>query len=84
VERGNNLVPLLRSLGVKHNRHGVKPNHYPLVGATLLETFHEHLGTQFTEAMQDSWSQAFELISNQMLKDAADLEAIASKIDVAN
>ncbi len=84
VERGNNLVPILRSLGTKHNRYGVKPNHYPLVGATLLETFHEYLGTQFTEAMQDSWSQAFELISNQMLKDAAEPGAITQKMYIAN
>ncbi|GER88234.1 flavohemoprotein [Dictyobacter vulcani] len=68
VERGDNLTPTLHQLGDKHERYGAKPEHYPLVGGVLLETFHEYLGTRFTPAMQDAWSQAFELISGQMIE----------------
>jgi hemoglobin-like flavoprotein len=80
VERGENLIPILRTLGTKHTRHGVRSNHYPLVGAALLETFHEYLGLQFIEAMQDSWSQAFELISIQMLKNVPVLDTETAKV----
>lgn len=67
VERGDNLVPTLQKLGTKHYQYGVKPEHYPLVGSVLLETFHEYLGKNFTAPMQDAWNQAYELISGQMI-----------------
>jgi methyl-accepting chemotaxis protein len=67
VERGENLTPILQQLGGKHHRYGAQADHYPVVGAVLLETFHEYLGLEFTSEMQDAWAQAFELISAQML-----------------
>ncbi len=67
AERGDNLSPTLHALGVKHRDYGAKPEHYPLVGSVLLETFHEYLGLSFTPTMQDAWSQAFEIISSQMI-----------------
>lgn len=67
VERGENLIPVLHQLGAKHQRYGAAPEHYPAVGAVLLETMYEYLGQAFTQEMQDSWNQAFELISTQML-----------------
>jgi hemoglobin-like flavoprotein len=67
VERGENLTPILQKLGEKHYGYGVQPEHYPLVGGVLLETFDEFLGSQFTSEMQDAWSQAFEIISTQMI-----------------
>ncbi len=70
VERGDNLTPTLRTLGQKHQQYGALPEHYPLVGGVLLETFHEYLGPKFTAEMQDAWSQAFEVISTQMIEGA--------------
>jgi len=67
VERGDNLMPTLQKLGTKHYQYGVKPEHYPLVGSVLLETFNEYLGQNFTTQMQDAWNQAYELISEQMI-----------------
>lgn len=70
AERGDNLVPTLHTLGNRHSRYGAAPEHYPLVGGVLLETFHEYLGELFTPEMQDAWGQAFELISSQMIEGA--------------
>jgi len=67
VERGDNLLPTLQTLGEKHQRFGAKAEYFPLVGGVLLETFHEFLGPKLTPALQDAWSQAFELISTQMI-----------------
>ena len=66
VERGDNLVPTIQKLGVKHYQYGAKPEHYALIGGVLLETFNEYLGPNFTDRMQDAWSQALELISELM------------------
>jgi methyl-accepting chemotaxis protein len=67
VERGDNLVPVVQQLGEKHGRYGAMAEHYPIVGAVLLEMLHQHLDSQFTVEMQDAWDQAFELISTQMI-----------------
>ncbi len=68
AQRGDNLVPTLQQLGEKHKRYGAKPQYYPLVGAALLETFHEYLGPRFTPAMQEAWEEAYEIISTQMIE----------------
>lgn len=70
AERGDNLLPTLQKLGKRHGNYGAVAEHYPLVGGVLLETFHEYLGATFTANMQEAWSQAFELISSQMLEGA--------------
>lgn len=67
VERGDNLTPVLQKLGEKHHRYGTEANHYPLVGKVLLETFSEYLGPRFTQEVQNAWSQAYDLISSQMI-----------------
>jgi len=70
VERGDNLMPTVQKLGERHQRYGVMPEHYPLVGGVLLEVFKEYIGPSFSVAMQDAWSKAFEIISTHMI-DAA-------------
>ena len=67
VERGEHIRPILQDLGRKHERYGAKPEHYPLVGGVLLETFHEYLGQKFTPQMEAAWSQAYDIISGQMM-----------------
>src|SRR5262252_5008265 len=38
------LDDMLRELGKLHVSHGIRPEHYPLVGTALLETFADFLG----------------------------------------
>ena len=68
VQRGENLVPVLQELGQKHKNYGVQAEQYPLVASALLKTFHQYLGSRFTPAMQESWKEAYGVISTQMLK----------------
>ncbi len=67
VERGDDLTSTLQSLGEKHRAYGAVPEHYPLVGGVLLQTFDEYLGPKFTDDMQKAWLEAYEVISEQML-----------------
>lgn len=71
VEHGENLLPTLHKLGEQHGRYGAKPEHYPIVGACLTATFKRTLGDRFTQEMQDAWAVAFEIISTEMIKGAA-------------
>lgn len=59
VEMGQDLTPILQTLGARHKTYGVLPEHYPMVGDALIATFQTKLGSQWTPAFQDAWTQAY-------------------------
>ena len=75
VQRGENLVPVLQELGFKHKGYGATAGHYPAVGATLLATIREYLGSHFTPEVENAWIEAYEVISSQMLIGAESISA---------
>jgi nitric oxide dioxygenase len=64
------LMSALKGLGQRHVTYGVRPEHYPLVGAVLSETFADFLGERWTPALHDAWTQAYEVVSAIMLEGA--------------
>src|SRR5437870_11632603 len=58
----------LEKLGAAHVRYGVHPEHYPMVGATLLKTLEMALGSQWNDASKEAWSNLFSIVSKKMLK----------------
>jgi nitric oxide dioxygenase len=64
------LTNALTGLGQRHVNYGVRPEHYPIVGAVLLETFADILGERWTPAYHDAWAQAYEAVSTIMLEGA--------------
>jgi len=64
------LTSALGGLGQRHVAYGVRPEHYPIVGTILLETFADFLGDDWTKASQDAWAQAYEAICSIMLEGA--------------
>jgi len=64
------LTSALKGLGQRHAAYGVRPEHYPIVGTILLETFADFLGDDWTPAYQDAWAQAYEAICALMLEGA--------------
>ena len=71
VEKGDDLTPTLQSLGARHRTYGVRPEHYPIVGEVLIETFQNRLGSQWTPAFQHAWTQAFSIIAQVMSAESA-------------
>jgi nitric oxide dioxygenase len=67
IEKGENIIPALHKLGAKHAGYNVKSEHYPLVGTALIETLQQHLQDKFTPLIQQSWLEAYGVISEQML-----------------
>lgn len=61
----------LRELGRRHVGYGAKPEHYPLVAATLVEAMGEAAGPAWTPQLAAEWSQALELVTRHMLDGAA-------------
>ena len=65
------LTSALQGLGQRHVSYGVLPEHYPIVGAVLLETFADLLGERWTPAYHEAWAQAYEAVCALMLQGAS-------------
>ena len=62
----------LRKLGARHAGYGAKPEHYPVVGSTLLSVMAELAGPIWTRELQEDWTAAINAIAGVMLAGAAD------------
>ncbi|MCL6432772.1 MAG: flavohemoprotein [Leptolyngbyaceae cyanobacterium HOT.MB2.61] len=65
------LNSALRGLGAKHIAYGTLPEHYPLVGITLIKTFEFYLGKDWTPELQQAWADAYDAIAALMLEGAS-------------
>lgn len=61
------LVPVLRQLGARHARYGVRDEHYDVVGAALLKTLSQGLGDEFTPAVREAWTGVYGLVAATMM-----------------
>ena len=65
------LSEALRGLGARHVRYGALPEHYPLVGNSLLKTLGQYAGPAWTPEVKAAWVGAYGAITELML-DGAD------------
>jgi hemoglobin-like flavoprotein len=68
IQHPEPLAGMLQELGQRHVTYGIRPEHYPLVGEVLLETFADFLGKHWTQAHHDAWVKGFEAVSSLMLQ----------------
>lgn len=64
------LTNTLQGLGTRHIRYGVLPEHYPMVGRTLLKSFSLCLNNAWTLNMEQAWSEAYVAVAQLMLSGA--------------
>lgn len=64
------LAGALKGLGARHVKYGALPEHYPLVGSSLLKTFGQYLGPDWTPTVQQAWIDAYGAITEIMLEGA--------------
>ena len=74
------LTNALKGLGARHVKYGALPEHYPLVGNTLIKTFGQYLGDDWTPETQQAWADAYGLITTVMLE-GADYDQAAVQLD---
>ena len=70
LDRLDQLVPVVQSLGRRHVGYGVNDSHYDTVGEALLWTLEAGLGKAFTPEVKEAWAAVYGLLANTM-KDAA-------------
>src|SRR5262245_9440136 len=70
LDKVEQLVPTIQTLGRNHVRYGVNDEHYDSVGAALLWTLEQGLKDAWTPAVKDAWVAAYTTVAGVM-KDAA-------------
>lgn len=63
-----NIEGLIQRIAEKHVGLGVKPEHYPVVGETLLQAVKDILGSQATIEILDAWEEAYNMIADTFIK----------------
>ncbi len=70
VER---LTPVFEEMGRRHKRYGVEDWHYDSVGAALIWTLKQGLGTAFTESVRIAWISVYAIVSEPMRRAACEV-----------
>jgi len=60
------IVPAVQDLGRKHVKYGVQPQHYDTVGAALLLTLEQGLGSAFTPEVKQAWAKVYGVLAGTM------------------
>lgn len=64
------LSQALKGLGARHVKYGALPDHYPLVGNSLLKTLGQYAGDAWTPELKEAWTGAYGAITELMLEGA--------------
>ena len=70
LDKGDQLVPVVQSLGVRHSGYGVEAGHYDTVGGALIKTLGQGLGDEFTDEVREAWVAAYGLLAQTMIEAA--------------
>ncbi len=72
LDRLDQLVPMVRQLGLRHAGYKVCDDHYETVGEALLWTLGRGLGAAFTPDMQAAWAKTYWTLAETMKAGARD------------
>lgn len=62
------LTDVLKELGEKHSKMGVKPSYFPVMGDALLKTLQDLLGEDFDDTAKDAWCEVWQAMSYDMIR----------------
>ncbi len=68
IDQPEVLTDALELIAQKHASLGIKPEHYPIVGAHLLGSIREVLGEAATDEVIDAWGQAYEFLAHALMR----------------
>ena len=66
LDRMDQLLPVVRSLGTRHVSYGVRDKDYDTVGKALLWTLRRGLGEAFTPDVEAAWSNVYATLASAM------------------
>lgn len=71
------IAPTLRSLGARHVGYGALPEHYPVVGALLIESMEHVAGDAWRPEYATAWARAYSAVAAEMMAGAEQATAEA-------
>ena len=66
LDRIDQLLPVVRSLGTRHVNYGVRDKDYGTVGKALLWTLRKGLGDAFTPDVEAAWRDVYATLASAM------------------
>ena len=69
LDRLDAILPAVQALGRRHAAYGVRDEHFETVGAALLWTLEQGLGSAFTPEVAQAWASVYGVLASVM-KDA--------------
>ena len=66
LDRMEQLLPTVQSLGTRHVSYGVRDKDYDTVGQALLWTLQKGLGEAFTPDVEAAWSEVYATLASAM------------------
>ena len=66
LDRMEQLLPVVRSLGTRHVSYGVRDKDYDTVGRALLWTLGKGLGEAFTPDVKAAWTNVYATLASAM------------------
>lgn len=82
LDRLDDLVPAVESLGRRHGAYGVRDEHYDTVAAALLWTLERGLGDAFAPPVRDAWTEAYGLLATIMKRASAGVPGLPRTVPV--
>lgn len=67
IDQLENILPVVKQIAEKHRALGVLPEHYPIVGETLLTAIQQVLGDAATPEIMDAWAKAYGVIADAFI-----------------
>ncbi|MGZ4112267.1 MAG: NO-inducible flavohemoprotein, partial [Tumebacillaceae bacterium] len=61
------IIPVVKQIGHKHRSLGILPEHYPIVGETLLAAIKDVLGDAATDEIINAWAEAYGVIAGAFI-----------------
>lgn len=80
IERLKDILPVVKQIGEKHRALGILPEHYPIVGTTLLAALKEVLGDAATPVILNAWAEAYQVIADVFINIEADMYEKAASV----
>lgn len=74
LRKPKELSEYLQRLGKRHVSYGTTEYHYPMVAQALLKTLEEYAGNAWTEKLRDAWTEAWGVISENMIEGAKSVQ----------
>jgi len=72
LDRIEVMLDEIRALARRHDRYGVREEHYASVGGALLWTLEQGLGSDFTPEVREAWATAYGILSSTMIEAASE------------